>query len=141
MLHPAALGVRPQYIADYLELIGTACPLERVIMCCHGLELDANVQVKPRITLVKGRDMLDGINQQVPPYPMRPELNGWLHVCAHECVAREVPTLGGRSKAAPIVWSGSQPQWMPENDPKDEQTTNSTKTTTKSRRTKKPKTK
>jgi len=60
MLDPAALGIRPQYIADYLEKIASACSLERVWLCCHGLELNTNVDVAPRITLVKGSDMIDG---------------------------------------------------------------------------------
>ena len=113
MLHPAALGIRPQYIAEYLEKIDSAVPLERVWMCCYGLELNTNVNVKPRITLVKGSDMVDGIRRRVPPFSIRPPLNGWLRTCSDEMDAREVPTLSGRSKPGEMEWSGSQP-WMPD---------------------------
>ena len=109
MLHPAALGIRPQYIAEYIEKIASAVPLERVWMCCHGLELNTNVSVKPRITLVKGSDMVDGIRRRVPPFPLRPPLN-WLQSCSDEMDACEIPALSGRSKPGEMEWSGSQPR-------------------------------
>ena len=34
MLYPTAIVIRPQYIAESLEKIAEACPLEKVIMVC-----------------------------------------------------------------------------------------------------------
>ena len=114
MLHPTSLGIRPQYIAEYLEEIAktSGCPLDKVFMVCHGLYMEGTASVLSHLTIVKGSDMVEGIHRRVPPFPLRPHLNGWLQACAEAWDKRENSTKPGRSHAQEGGWTLSQ-EWMP----------------------------
>ena len=110
MLHPTSLGIRPQYIAEYLKEIAktSRCPLDKIFMVCHGLYMDGTSSVLSHLTIVKGNDMVDGIHRRVPPLPLRPHLNGWLQACAEAWDKRENSTKPGRSHAQDGAWTLSQ---------------------------------
>jgi hypothetical protein len=98
MLHPTGLGIRPQYIEDYLEEIAKTCPLEKIVMVCHGLEIDGRHDALSRLTVVTEDVMVDAIHRRFHPYPLRPPVNEWLDACVKAWKAREKPTMPGGSK-------------------------------------------
>jgi hypothetical protein len=112
MLHPTGLGIRPQYIEDYLEEIAKTCPLEKIVMVCHGMEIGDGHNVLSRLTVVTGDLIVDAIHRRVPPYPLRPPVNGWLDACAKAWEAREKPTKPGRSKGGEVNFTNSQPWYQ-----------------------------
>ena len=114
MLHPTSLGIRPQYIVEYLENITkiSGCPLEKMFMVCHGLYMNGTASVLSHMTIVKGKDMVDAVNRRVPPFSLRPHVNGWLQACADAWDKRVNGTKPGRSNAQDGEWSLSQ-EWMP----------------------------
>jgi hypothetical protein len=115
MLHPTALGIRPQYIVDYPEETAKTCPLEKIVMICHGLEFDSTHEVKSCLTTVTGDVIVDAIRRRVPPHPLRPEVNGWLYACATAWEERGKPSKPGRSRAADFKPTGSQ-EWDKETE-------------------------
>ncbi len=114
MMHPTALGINPKYIKEYIEEIAKTCPLENIVLAASGLEFSGVKNVTSYLTMVTGDVMVDAIKRSVPPHPLRPHVNGWLHACAIGCVERENHTRPGRSKAADYVPTGSQEEPEPQ---------------------------
>jgi hypothetical protein len=113
MHHPTSLGIRPQYIAEYLEKIASVskCPLDKILLICHGLYFNGTTSTLAWQTRVKASDMIDGINRRATPYPLRPHLNGWLQACADAWDKRKNSTAPGRSHALDGPDTMSQ-EWM-----------------------------